>query len=197
MKTPAIRPWAIRLSTAVLLLGAVFAPASSGATVLIDLNALAQFQPTPTILLNNPPPKADPVMTEELMARLIKHTRAVPETRSIFAELCVIFELCDGTKMMPMKMAMVQSDVSDDDHYFTLPLEADSTDILILVDHPFVLYAYLTDKTGKLRAAAIDDKNGVRLITNEKAAEKFRAELALFAKEAADLPPTGTAAGNY
>ena len=59
-----------------------------------------------------------------------------------------------------------------------------------MVKRDAILEAYLTDKTGKLRAAAISDDGTAPLITNEKATEKFKAELALFAKEAADLPPT-------
>ena len=72
-------------------------------------------------------------------------------------------------------------------------MNADSKDIIFAVKHDTALEAYLTDKTGKLRAAAVLDKDGAHLITNEKAAAKFKAELSLFAGEAADLPPSGTA----
>jgi len=92
---------------------------------------------------------------------------------------------------------MVKSDSTGADRYFALPLDVDSKDIIILINTPDVLYAYLTDKTSKLRAAAIYDKNGARLITNEKAEKAYKAELTIFAKEAEGLPPTGTAvAGN-
>jgi hypothetical protein len=53
----------------------------------------------------------------------------------------------------------------------------------------------MTDKSGVLRAAAIFDKNGSRLITNEQAADKYQSEMQRFAKIAQDLPPTGTSPG--
>ncbi len=149
----------------------------------------AAAQPTPKAA---PAPKADPVMTVELMERLIKLTRNQTESGTFSAKLCKIFDLCDGTKDMPVMLA--QGDLTDGDHFFAVPLKIDSIDILIAVRHGMLIEAYLTDKTGRLRAAAVLEKDGtVHLITNEKAAEKFAAELAQFAKEAADLPPTGTA----
>ena len=156
----------------------VIAGAIALATVMgFTGNALAQSPSTPA-----------PVMNEELMGRLIKYTRAVSETGSIAIQLCAVFKLCDGTNAMPMKV--VKSDLTDAEHLFSVPLNADSKDILIMVDHFGILYAYLADKTGKLRAAAISDKTGARLIPNEKAEEGFKAELAIFAKEAEQLPPT-------
>lgn len=131
-------------------------------------------------------------MTEELMARLIKYTRNAKETGSFSAKLCKVLDICDGTQHIPIKMA--KSDSADGGHYFALRPEPESKDILIVVKRDTSMEAYLTDKTGKLRAAAISENMTVRLITNEKAAEKFKAELALFAKEAAaQLPPSGTA----
>lgn len=153
----------------------------------------AGAQSATNVSTNNPPPKVEPVMTEELMARLIKVTRDQEETGAVSARICKALDLCDGTKDMPMKLGSSDS-TGDGTHYFGVPPQKDSNDILIMVKRERSLEAYLTDKTGKLRAAAISENGVARLITNEKAAEKFKAELALFAKEAADLPPTGTAA---
>ena len=94
---------------------------------------------------------------------------------------------------MPLKMAEAEIMTDGAQHWFSLPTKADSTDILILRKINNVVESFLTDKTGKLRAAAIETSAGARLITNEKAAEQFKKEMALFAKEAAGLPPTGTA----
>ncbi len=129
-----------------------------------------------------------PVMNEELMARLIKYTQDLPRPRSITANLCKVLKLCDGTKALPLKIT--QLTVGNEIHLFGMPLEADSKDIVIMVTNPNTVSAYLTDRTGKLRAAAITEKNGARLIANEGAAENFKAELVLFAKKAAELPPT-------
>jgi hypothetical protein len=132
---------------------------------------------------------AAPVMNEELMTRLIKYTRALPEEGEMIPKLCAVLDLCDGTKGLPLKIA--ESDKNADGKYlFGLPLDANSKDILIMVNQPKNVHVYLTDKTGKLRAAAISDANGVQLITNEEAAEKYKAALTLFAGEAAALPPT-------
>lgn len=150
-------------------------------------------QAAPTAVPVKVTPKADPVMTDELMARLIKFTRSVPMTGGVDARICQIFDLCDGTKDMPLKMAEDET-APTGDHFFTLPLDADSKDILILVKYDTHIEAYLTDKSRNLRAACILKGGVARLITNEKAAAKFKAELSLFASEAASLPPTGAAA---
>ncbi len=145
----------------------------------ITLTANTAFAQSPTA----------PVMNEELMTRLIKYTRALPEEGEMIPKLCTVFDLCDGTKGLPLKIA--ESDKNADGRYlFGLPLDPNSKDILIMVNQPKIAYAYLTDKIGRLRAAAISDANGVHLITNEEAAEKFKAALTLFAGEATALPPT-------
>jgi hypothetical protein len=132
-------------------------------------------------------PSTAPGMTEEIMGRLIKYTCAVEETGSVVARICKVLELCSGTADMPLKLA--KSDSTDGEHYFGIPPNADSKDILILVKRNSRLEAYLTDKTAGLRAAAISENEIARLITNESAAAKFKAELALFAKEAAEQLP--------
>jgi hypothetical protein len=141
--------------------------------------ALAQTQRTPA---------REPVMTAELMGRLIKYARDGKVTGGLSARSCKALSLCDGTKDMPFKF--LQSDVAD--HYLGFrPEDPDAKDIVIVVKRDGNMETYLTDKTGRLRAAAVEDKEIARLITNEKAGAKFQAELALFAKEAAEqLPPT-------
>ncbi len=161
-----------------------WAPASASTPVAVPPVVIASS--------DNPPPKPDPVMTEELMARLIKYTRSIQGTGTVTARICKVLDLCDGTKDMPLKLA--KSDSTDGIHYFGLPLDVDSRDILIMVKHNTVVEAYLTDKTATLRAAAVLENGTAHLITNERAAEKFKAELSLFAGEAATLPPTGNAA---
>ena len=105
----------------------------------------------------------------------------------------MIFVICDGAILMPAKQ--VSTTKPDGKHYFVLPFKEGSKDILIIFKSPSgeVVNSYLTDKSGALRAVATSGLNsaGLRLIPNEQAAEKFKAELALFAREAADLPPTG------
>ena len=154
----------------------------------------AQATPAP-VPVNNPAPKADPVMTEELMARLIKFSRESPKVGAIDKTFCKIFNLCDGTADMPVKL--LGGDLTDARHRIALPLDPNSKDVLILVLHKTTNELYLTDKTGTLRAAAILDATSDRIIPNEQAAEKFKAEMTQYAKEASVLPPTGTAvAGN-
>ena len=148
-----------------------------------------------SIPANNPAPQADPVMTEELMARLIKYGHTNPKLSPVDSRLCKVLNLCDGTADLMVKF--LRGDLRDAKHYFAVPKDANSKDILILIQTETLIEAYLTDETGKLRAAAFLKTSGAYLITNEKAADKFKAEMTQYAKEAAALPPTGTAvAGN-
>ena len=153
-------------------------------------------QAMPAIVpVNNPAPKADPVMTEELMMRLVKFARSNESISTVRAKMCKILNLCDGTENMPLRA--LTGDLTDAAHYFAVPVDPNSKDILIMVEGPTSLTAYLTDKTGKLRAAGVYENGVAHLVTNESVIEKFKAELQQYAKEAADLPPTGTAtAGN-
>ena len=137
---------------------------------------------------NNPPSKTEPVMTDELMARVIKFAQK-QKPGLLSSKVGAIFNLCDGTAEL---QAYLLETEHPEGHYFCMPLTPGSKDIVIGHKHDGVIEAYLTDKTYKLRAAAISSLEGAHLITNEKALEKFKAELALLAKEAADLPPTAT-----
>lgn len=152
--------------------------------------AASVSQPVPTIVPQTAPPKADAVMTEELMARLIKYTKAVTISSSVDKDTCRIFDLCDGTASLPLQSAEADTPTDGGVHNFSIPLKFPN-DILFLRMTPGKLESFLTDKTGKLRAAAVKSNGVARLITNEKAAEQYQKELALFAREAADLPPTG------
>ncbi len=121
-------------------------------------------------------------MTGKLMERLIEYTRGLKDHGSVSSKIGKILELCDGTNDLSLKLA--KSDSTDGDHYFGLPLDAESGDILFIVKHGETTEAYLTDKNAKLRAAAVLENGAARLVMNEKAEEKFRAELTLFAGEA-------------
>ena len=164
------------------------------AAATIEAPPAAQATPAP-IPANDPTPKADPVMTEELMARLIKYGRGTQGPSRLDKRLCKVLDLCDGTA--DMALMLLQGDLTDAEHFFGLPLDRNSKDVLIMVKRDTVVECYLTDKTGTLRAAAIIENKVAHLITNEKAAEKYVAEMTQYAKEASTLPPTGTAvAGN-
>jgi len=140
---------------------------------------------------------AEPVISEELMARLIKRTLASDKDASIRASVCRLFGMCDGTSGLPVKSIMTTR--PDGRRYIELPLKEGSKDIVVTFTNETTMEFYLTDKSGNLRAAAIlgDEAIGLRLITNEQAAEKFKAHMQLLAKLAEKLPPTGGAvAGN-
>lgn len=157
----------------------------------------APVPPVAKIIPMNPTPKIEPIISEELMARLITRTLASKKPGTIGASLAKIFGLNDGTGELPFKQ--VSETHPEGKHYFTVRNQEGTNDIIIAFKLPDNTYGeyYLTDKTGVLRAAAILENNDFHLITNEQAAAKYKAELELFAKLAKDLPPAGTAvAGN-
>jgi len=154
--------------------------------------ATSVSQPMPTMTMGAAP-KADPAMTDELMGRLIKYVKSAPNISTVDAPTCKIHGLCDGTGDLSLRTAESETATDGGKHWFSMPANADSKDILILRMTPGMMESFLTDKTGKLRAAAVQTNGVARLITNEKAAEQFKKEMALFAAEAASsLPPTGT-----
>ena len=127
------------------------------------------------------------VMTEELMARVIKYTRNLKGTGTLDSKVCRALKLCDGTADLELRLA--KSDATDRFHGFGLPVDASSKDVLFMVQRSdTVVEAYLTDKTGTLRSAAVLENGAAHLIPNSKAAEKYKAELTLFAGEAVSLP---------
>lgn len=157
----------------------------------------ASVPPAPKSVPADLTPKADPVISEELLARLIKRTLASKKPTTLHRDVCRILGACDGTASIPV--LQVSEPMPEGKHIFIVPTLEDSKDIYIVFRSLDGMYAefYLTDKSGVLRAAATTDSNGSRLITNEQAAARYKAELELFAKLAKDLPPTGTAvAGN-
>lgn len=147
--------------------------------------------------VNDPAPKAEPIMTEELMSRLIIFTSTEGANTFMNEKLAGVFGLNDGTKKIPVMQ--VSEPVPDGKHFFMVTTKEGSTDIVLGFKRATGgdTRAYLTDKSGVLRAAAIMSFQGTRLITNEQAAKDYEAEMRLFAKLAKDLPPTSTAvAGN-
>jgi hypothetical protein len=154
--------------------------------IVMALSVVAGFN-NGAIAQSQRAPSAAPVMTEELMEKLIRFTRRAPATSSIDARICKVLNLCDGTKDMPVRLA--KNDSTDGDHYFVVFPQADSKDVFIGVKHGAVVAAYLTDKTARLRAAAILENGVARLAPNDSVAAKFKAELTLFAKDATELPP--------
>ena len=152
--------------------------------------------PEPKIVLaGDPQSKSEPVMNDELWARLVKFVRSLPEPGSVDARICKVLDLCDGTKAMPMKLGESEAPV-EGNHFIGIPLDPNSKDILLFVIHKggTPVDAYLTDKSRTLRAAAVSQNGVARLITNEKAAAKFKAEMDMWAGEALTLPPTNAPA---
>ncbi len=141
------------------------------------------------VFINNP--TKDPVMTPELMARIINYGRSIPENKTMAWQICAVYGRCDNSG--PLAVKSIASDIKD--HNIAIPADINSKDIYILFHESDKLsHSYLTDKNGTLRAAALYENGAWHLITNEQAAAGFKAEMTEFAKEAADLPPsTGTA----
>lgn len=175
------------------LQNAVSAMSASGWAV--PMGIFSALPDAPQASISTQTPKADPVMTDELMARLIKLANGMDEPAMADKVICAVFKLCDGTADLPVRQLQTEN---PEGHYLMIPWAPGSKDMLIVSRNSEGTFdCYLTDKNYKLRAAAIATATSARLIPVEKAAAKFKAELSLFAKEASDLPPTGTAvAGN-
>lgn len=136
-------------------------------------------------------PKADPMMTDELMARMIKFANSDGGRGNLTRSVCVAFNLCQGNATLEMKQLETEN---PEGHFFMISAVPGSKDIVIMKQNADgSLDCFLTDKTYKLRAAAVATAAGAKLITNEAAMDRFNAELVLMAKEASQLPPTGTA----
>ena len=140
----------------------------------------------------NAPPKAEPAITE-LIARALILARGTTLVSTLDGKTCRALGLSDGSK--DMEMRMLESDIKQ--HYFAIPITPGSKDVLIIAKVGTTITTYLTDKTGVLRAVSVSTPTEAHLILNESAAAGFKAEMAQLAKEAAKLPPSGTAvAGN-
>lgn len=130
----------------------------------------------------------DPAMTEALLQRLVVFARTQKEYGAVSHKICKILDLCDGVRNMPLRLLETERPAGT---FFGLPLDDGSRDILVMRTHDGIVEAYLTDMSGKLRAAAVaDGQPAAHLITNEKAAGRFDAVMRHLAREAAeDLPP--------
>jgi hypothetical protein len=140
-------------------------------------NALVQSQRPPA-----------PVMNEELMARLIKRTLTSKQDSKINKEVAGILGLNDGSVDLPAKQIGIPT--PEGKHTILVYTKEGSNKIVFAFMRGDVNEIYLVDETGGLRAASIWDTTGIRLITKEQAQEKYEAELVLFARKAAGLPPT-------
>ena len=128
-----------------------------------------------------------PVRTEELMARVIKFVLALEGSPPpVSKRLATIFGL--GDDQLPARQAA--SEEADGKHYVTIPIQRGGKDIIFTIRSiDGKVDFYLTDNRGALRAAAVlDSTSGLRLITKEQAAEKFKAEMARVAMFAKKLP---------
>lgn len=129
-----------------------------------------------------------PIISEELMNRLITRTLAAKLDASISPRVCGIFGLCQPGQSMPAKQLSAKA--PEGQYLFAIPLPYNSKDVLVGFLSRTELDVYLTDRTGALRAACVDDASGTHLITNGQAAKKYEAGLSLLAELAVDLPPT-------
>lgn len=128
------------------------------------------------------------VMTQELMGRLVTYTQNGALT-SLALPLCKALGVGNGTHPIPLRS--VASDARDGKHYFALSLVPKSKDIFILVVRGNRVEAYLTDRSAKLRRAAVFENEKARTESHQAASPRFHAELSIFAKEAAaQLPPS-------
>jgi len=131
----------------------------------------------------------DPILSEELLARLLAFTKINGAESVVRAKVTKAFGLNDGTADIPVRQ--VSEPLPEGKHFLSYSTVPGSRDIFIAFSRADKTRAdiYLTDKTGVLRAAVIVEPGVTRLITNEQASEKYKAELELFAKLAKDLPP--------
>src|SRR5688572_15399705 len=108
---------------------------------------------------DKPPAKADPVMTDELMGRLITRTLASKKDAEIDMKISGIFGINDGKAHVPVKK--IGETAPEGKHVFIIPVKEGSKDIVVLFNRGEVIEAYLTDRSGVLRAAAIFDATGI------------------------------------
>ncbi len=143
---------------------------------------------------------------EDWIARMIVETEVIsnpgentPTPASISTALCRFFELCGQDRLERFPLHTIRATISpDNNYYFSLPLEKNSKDILIMVFRPDIRYYYLTDKTGMLKKAAFSSRaqGGVNSLPNETAEKDFKKELAIFMKAVVFPPAEAAAPGN-
>ena len=133
------------------------------------------------------PSGSNPVMTEELMGRVITRTLASKKNAKVPQVVSGFFGLNDGKS--DLATLEISKKTPAGIHAFDVSLSAGFNDILISFAHDGVVDVYLTDRTAVLRAAASLDSSGIRRISNAQALPKYMAELAVYAALAATLPP--------
>ena len=133
-----------------------------------------------------PQPAPSQAMTVELMERLIKFARTSDIDDTIAIETCAIFKLGDCQTGIPARRVSVTAPGGR--HYFTVPRDERSSDVIITFKTGTVSEVFLTDRTGALRAAAIWNGKSFQLMPDEEAAKRYAIELAFFARQAAGLP---------
>jgi hypothetical protein len=138
--------------------------------------------------------RAEPLMTPELMDRLIARVLTAKNVGVLEKQVSGMLGLNDGTVEMPAKQ--LQKRIGDVKHV-----------ILVLLDRPALMFflvlhekpgeaeyadIYVTDRSTVLRHAMVADvKNGLRRLSLAEAQSNYQAELKIFAAVAAALPPPG------
>jgi hypothetical protein len=136
-------------------------------------------------------PSSDPIMSDEMLARLLKLIADQQKQATIPAGVCAMFKMCDGTAKLPMRMIQTENPKGN---YMAKPWDGNTDDIVVARKMPDgSVHFYLTDKTRKLRAAASSMNGKAEVVLLETAKPDYEAALALLAKEAGDLPPVTVA----
>ena len=125
-------------------------------------------------------------MTPELMARLIKFARTSDIDDQIARETCVVFKLGECLTEIPARRVSVTTPGGK--HFFSVPRDESSNDVIITFKTNLGSVSYLTDKSGALRAAASWDGGSYHVIPNEEAAKRYEVELSFLARQAQALP---------
>ena len=137
----------------------------------------------------------EPVMTPELMDRLIKRTLAATAKGTLDRSVSGLFALNDGTSNMPAKQLVKRypgSSAGAENFRglaFIVPVARPSD--VVMLERGELVEVYLTDRTATLIDAGVVDARGARRITRDQAREKYQAVLKVFAKSASALPPAG------
>jgi hypothetical protein len=76
-----------------------------------------------------PPPKTEPVMTEELMGRMIKRTLASKKDTVMDMKISGFLGINDGKENMPVRQ--VSEKVPEGKHVFIVPIKEGSKDVVV------------------------------------------------------------------
>lgn len=152
----------------------------------------------PQILTLRAAPAGDPLISDEMLARLLKQMADQDKPGTIPAGVCSLFKLCDGTAKLPVRMVQTTNPKGD---YMAKPWDGFPNTIVVArrMEDGTVQF-YLTDKVTRKLLAAASSINGVATeLQIASVNPTYEAALSHLAKEAADLPPAGTSvasAGN-